>query len=172
MNQRIRNQWAALLLAGVLAGCVLFAALAATPDPRRATRSQAYQRGYEAGYQAAKAETKRTAQREKAPRHETPGKYARHASDIGFPSDTSARAPRFMHRLSAEFRPEYIFPTNPFLKHENRTGNPSTSRCRAISATRSSSARGRPPTASTEAPTRASGRLLRLPAPPTKSGIL
>ena len=29
-----------------------------------------------------------------------------------------------MHGLSAEFRPEYIFPTNPFLKYENRTGQP------------------------------------------------
>ena len=36
--------------------------------------------------------------------------------------NTSGR--RFMHRLSAEFRPEYIFPTNPFLEGENRTGQP------------------------------------------------
>ena len=36
--------------------------------------------------------------------------------------DTSAR--RIMHRLGAEFRPAYIFPTNSFVQGANRSGRP------------------------------------------------
>lgn len=46
------------------------------------------------------------------------------APPASFPRDSLTPGPRFTHGLSAEFRPEYIFPTNPFLKHENRTGQP------------------------------------------------
>ena len=38
--------------------------------------------------------------------------------------DTTASGRRFMHRIGAEFRPEYIFPTNPFVEGENRAGQP------------------------------------------------
>ena len=126
MNQRIRNRWTALLLAGVAMGCIPFAAPAAPPQPvpSDALPSE-YRRGYEAGYRAAKAETERATRRsEKDPKNGTPGQYTRNPAGVRFPRDTFAAGPRFMHRLSAEFRPEYIFPTNPFLKHENRTGQP------------------------------------------------
>ena len=126
MNQRIRNRWTALLLAGVAMGCIPFAAPAAPPQPvpSDALPSE-YRRGYEAGYRAAKAETERATRRsEKEPKNGTPGQYTRNSTGVRFPRDTFAAGPRFMHRLSAEFRPEYIFPTNPFLKHENRTGQP------------------------------------------------
>ncbi len=126
MNQRIRNRWTALLLAGVAMGCIPFAVPAAPPQPVPSdTLPSEYRRGYEAGYRAAKAETERATRRsEKDPKNGTPGQYTRNPTGVRFPRDTSAAGPRFMHRLSAEFRPEYIFPTNPFLKRENRTGQP------------------------------------------------
>lgn len=126
MNQRFRNRWTALLLAGVAMGCIPFAVLAAPPQPVPSdTLPSEYRRGYEAGYRAAKAETERATRRsEKDPKNGTPGQYTRNPTGVRFPRDTSAAGPRFMHRLSAEFRPEYIFPTNPFLKRENRTGQP------------------------------------------------
>ena len=126
MNQRFRNRWTALLLAGVAMGCIPFAVPAAPPQPVPSdTLPSEYRRGYEAGYRAAKAETERATRRsEKDPKNGTPGQYTRNPTGVRFPRDTSAAGPRFMHRLSAEFRPEYIFPTNPFLKRENRTGQP------------------------------------------------
>ena len=126
MNQRFRNRWTALLLAGVAMGCIPFAVPAAPPQPVPSdTLPSEYRRGYEAGYRAAKAETERATRRsEKDPKNGTPGQYTRNPTGVRFPRDTSAAGPRFMHRLSAEFRPEYIFPTNPFLKRETRTGQP------------------------------------------------
>lgn len=38
--------------------------------------------------------------------------------------DTLSFSRRFIHRISAEMRPEYIFPTNPFLRGENETWSP------------------------------------------------
>lgn len=38
------------------------------------------------------------------------------------PTESPARLRRFQHQVGAEFRPEYICPTNPFLAGENKAG--------------------------------------------------
>ena len=106
MNQRIRNRWTALLLAGVAMGCIPFAAPAAPPQPvpSDALPSE-YRRGYEAGYRAAKAETERATRRsEKEPKNGTPGQYTRNSTGVRFPRDTFAAGPRFIG--TPEFYPD------------------------------------------------------------------
>ena len=100
-----------------------------------------YRAGYEAGYRAGRAEGGST-----APNGQTGlrtgnqtgknsplrfgntstnrfGAEHRNLGQKAFADDnTSGR--RFMHRLGAEFRPEYISPTNPFLRGENNAGLP------------------------------------------------
>lgn len=87
-----------------------------TPDTARHLRSNDYRRGYEAGYHAGY----RDGMRRRNSRTES--RYADGSPVIRHDSLSSQR--RFMHRLGAEFRPEYVFPTNPFLAGSNRAGKP------------------------------------------------
>ena len=78
--------------------------------------SNAYQAGYRAGYRAGYEAGLRNRSGFDASRVPDAGNTAR-----------SGKAPsqrRFMHRLSGEFRPEYIFPTNPFVQGSNMAGQP------------------------------------------------
>lgn len=70
-----------------------------------------YRAGYDAGYMAGA----------NAIKNPSAGKAALFTS---FPADTAARARRFVHSIGAEFRPEYIPPTNLFLAGANRAGEP------------------------------------------------
>ena len=75
-----------------------------------------YTRGYKAGYRAGFRDGQQ--RREYRPER----RYA--DGSVVRPRDTTASGRRFMHRIGAEFRPEYIFPTNPFVEGENRAGQP------------------------------------------------
>ena len=85
------------------------------PDTLRRGRNlydNDYRTGYEAGYRAGFQDGLRR-------------RSYRYADGTPVRSlDTTRRERRFMHRLGAEFRPEYIFPTNPFLQSDNLTGQP------------------------------------------------
>lgn len=65
--------------------------------------SNYYKSGYEAGYQAG-----------------YDAGYSAGTASVG----TTKPRHRIMHSVGAEFRPEYIFPTNPFVAGKNRTGKP------------------------------------------------
>ena len=92
-----------------------------------------YRTGYAAGYlkgrQAAAAPGLPEAtdgQYAAAPDARTPGMHSAGAPANAtlFPEDTTARRPRFVHSVGAEFRPEYIPPTNLFLAGANAAGEP------------------------------------------------
>lgn len=90
---------------------------------------QGYKAGYEAGYRAGRngRGNENPTGRSGLRTSRRPGKYgaphsAAESRNAAAANDSSGR--RFLHRLDAEFRPEYIFPTNPFLKGENRSGLP------------------------------------------------
>lgn len=126
------------------------AAVCDSLDVDRNSYEAGYQAGYKAGYAAgrqAAATSHRQKESEASRRTQTPtnrrtglssGHQSAGSTEFGtnpatirtnanpFGPDTHSDASgrRFMHRLSAEFRPEYIFPTNPFLEGENRTGQP------------------------------------------------
>ena len=70
-----------------------------------------YSDGYAAGYRAGRFGNK-------APESEPL------PSDAHEPVAGVAECGRVIHSVGAEFRPEYIFPTNPFLKGENASGRP------------------------------------------------
>ena len=110
------------------------------PDaPADSLFAAAYRQGYEAGYRDGRGNRRpRNARRAAASATrsataspatpETPAAApetlaASAAQGPLFPvRDTSAR--RIMHRLGAEFRPAYIFPTNSFVQGANRSGRP------------------------------------------------
>ena len=79
-------------------------------------RNNDYMRGYNAGYRAGFQDGQQ--RREYRPQR----RYADGSTVRSLDTTTSER--RFMHRLSAEFRPEHIFPTNPFVEGDNRSGQP------------------------------------------------
>lgn len=101
-----------------------------------------YRRGYEDGYRDGTAGrrtcgTKRTAapgrrvqskeaipsgRRVQSDRTAAPDGSAGHRTPDTSAPDASAG--RIVHRLGAEFRPAYIFPTNPFVQGANRSGRP------------------------------------------------
>lgn len=81
-----------------------------------------YKAGYEAGYRAGYLHGRRTATQPHSSGRASATRYA--DGSIVPTRDTTASGRRFMHRIGAEFRPEYIFPTNPFVEGENRTGQP------------------------------------------------
>lgn len=98
---------ALLLLAGSLSAQT--AAVRAEEIPQADTSARydprSWRAGYEAGYAAGYAD----------------GRLLRHSSAQC--SERPAERPqRFVHRIGAEFRPEYVFPTNPFLRGDNRMG--------------------------------------------------
>lgn len=81
-----------------------------------------YKAGYEAGYRAGYLHGRRTATQPHSSGRASATRYA--DGSIVPTRDTTASGRRFMHRIGAEFRPEYIFPTNPFVEGENRAGQP------------------------------------------------
>ena len=81
-----------------------------------------YKAGYEAGYRAGYLHGRRTATQPHSSGRASATRYA--DGSIVQTRDTTASGRRFMHRIGAEFRPEYIFPTNPFVEGENRAGQP------------------------------------------------
>lgn len=81
-----------------------------------------YKAGYEAGYRAGYLHGRRTATQPHSSGRMSATRYA--DGSIVQTRDTTASRRRFMHRIGAEFRPEYIFPTNPFVEGENRAGQP------------------------------------------------
>ena len=85
-----------------------------SPDNSDSLRQTAYKAGYKAGYEVGYRDGIKNRKEERTCRRPVPQPVPT--------SDTPAR--RFLHSLSAEFRPEYIFPTNSFLKTANRTGKP------------------------------------------------
>ena len=101
-----------------------------------------YRNGYAAGYRAALDLTKKQAS-------------ATTPLLSSFSADTTGRRRRLVHSIGAEFRPEYIPPTNIFLAGANMAG--SSARWPPTCVIRSVSAPGRAPTASTAAYTRGSG---------------
>lgn len=126
-----------------------------------------YKAGYEAGYRAGYLHGRRTATQPHSSGRASATRYA--DGSIVPTRDTTASGRRFMHRIGAEFRPEYIFPTNPSSKARTAPDSPSTSPSRDTSATRSSSAPDQSPTKFTAAPIRASGPLTTTSETPTNS---
>lgn len=87
-------------------------------------QNEAYTRGYTAGYNAGFRDGSRG---RNYGRSNGSGRTALRYADgapVRHRADSLAPDRRFMHRIGAEFRPEYIFPTNPFVEGENRTGQP------------------------------------------------
>ena len=76
-----------------------------------------YKAGYEAGYRAGYLHGRRTATQPHSSGRASATRYA--DGSIVPTRDTTASGRRFMHRIGAEFHPEYIFPTNPFVEGEN-----------------------------------------------------
>lgn len=68
-----------------------------------------YKAGYEAGYRAGYLHGRRTATQPHSSGRASATRYA--DGSIVPTRDTTASGRRFMHRIGAEFRPEYIFPT-------------------------------------------------------------
>ena len=126
-----------------------------------------YKAGYEAGYRAGYLHGRRTATQPHSSGRASATRYA--DGSIVPTRDTTASGRRFMHRIGAEFRPEYIFPTNPFVEGENRAGQPIDLSLSDTSATRSSSVPDQSPTKFTAAPIRASGPLTTTSETPTNS---
>ena len=86
------------------------------PDSLRHRGSDAYRSGYRAGYRAGYEAGLRGRSGFDAARPAAAENRVRSGKT------TSER--RFMHRLGGEFRPEYIFPTNPFVQGNNTAGQP------------------------------------------------
>ena len=86
------------------------------PDSLRHRGSDAYPAGYRAGYRAGYEAGLRGRSGFDAARPAAAGSRVR--------SGKTASERRFMHRLGGEFRPEYIFPTNPFVQGNNTAGQP------------------------------------------------
>ena len=125
-----------------------------------------YKAGYEAGYRAGYLHGRRTATQPHSSGRASATRYA--DGSIVPTRDTTASGRRFMHRIGAEFRPEYIFPTNPFVEGENRAGQPIDL---SLSGHLRYSFQFRPgsPTKFTAAPIRASGPLTTTSETPTNS---
>ena len=96
---------------GAEAGTVSRGAARRRASAYRTGYDTGYRNGYAAGYRAALDQTK---------------KQAPAATPLlsSFSADTTGRRRRLVHSIGAEFRPEYIFPTNPFVEGENRAGQP------------------------------------------------
>ena len=122
--KNIIRTWKTAVLAGILV--LLSGTVAAQTSPggappadettANAPDSNAYRTGYRAGYRAGYEAGLRNRSGFDASRVPDAGNTAR-----------SGKAPsqrRFMHRLGGEFRPEYIFPTNPFVQGNNMAGQP------------------------------------------------
>lgn len=131
MNHPLRNRLIALLV-GACALCISPAA-ARTTGQSEVRPAGEIERPKEAepGKTAAGDAGKRPVGEIECPKEAEPGKTA--VGDAGkrpvggaetILPQAAKGSPRFLHRLDAEFRPEYIFPTNPFLKGENRAGLP------------------------------------------------
>ena len=86
------------------------------PDSLRHRGSDAYRAGYRAGYHAGYEAGLRGRSGFDAARPA--------AAESRVRSGKTASERRFMHRLGGEFRPEYIFPTNPFVQGNNTAGQP------------------------------------------------
>ena len=90
-----------------------------------------YKAGYEAGYRAGYLHGRRTATQPHSSGRASATRYA--DGSIVQTRDTTASGRRFMHRIGAEFRPEYIPPTNIFLAGANMAGEPIQERFMLIS---------------------------------------
>lgn len=143
MKQCIRIRLSGLLAGAVLL-CAALAAQAAAPTPEAGSEApNGSQSGYEAGYRAGYRDGYRDARAGRAariPREDADPKTTGN-DPAGTTAATGPRLPEtekldtdytpsedsgrcFLHSLGAEFRPEYIFPTNPFLEGGNRNGRP------------------------------------------------
>ena len=146
MNRSLRHR-ILLLLTGVIA-CGAGSARGQNPDTEcdslkgyQSAYEAGYRAGYEAGYRAGRAESGsntpdgqiglRTGNRTgkddslrfgNAPTNRFGAGHRSLDQEAFANNNTSGR--RFMHRLGAEVRPEYIVPTNPLLRGENRAGLP------------------------------------------------
>ena len=125
---------------GAEAGTVSRGAARRRASAYRTGYDTGYRNGYAAGYRAALDQTK---------------KQAPAATPLlsSFSADTTGRRRRLVHSIGAEFRPEYIPPTNIFLAGANMAG----ARWPPTCVIRSASAPGRAPTVSTAAYTRELG---------------
>ena len=120
MNRSVRNRIILLLAGAILLG--IHSVRAQTTSASRDSLA-GYRAGYEAGYEAGYRDGSRKATNHTPENRRRPPENL-HTGSL-FVLDTAQRSEhRFMHRLSAEFRPEYVFPTNPFLKGENRMARP------------------------------------------------
>ena len=117
---------------GAEAGTVSRGAARRRASAYRTGYDTGYRNGYAAGYRAALDQTKKQAS-------------ATTPLLSSFSADTTGRRRRLVHSIGAEFRPEYIPPTNIFLAGAN------------MAVIRSASAPGRAPTASMAAYTRELG---------------
>lgn len=96
---------------GAEAGTVSRGAARRRASAYRTGYDTGYRNGYAAGYRAALDQTK---------------KQAPAATPLlsSFSADTTGRRRRLVHSIGAEFRPEYIPPTNIFLAGANMAGEP------------------------------------------------
>ena len=127
---------------GAEAGTVSRGAARRRASAYRTGYDTGYRNGYAAGYRAALDQTKKQAS-------------ATTPLLSSFSADTTGRRRRLVHSIGAEFRPEYIPPTNIFLAGANMSR--SSARWPPTCVIRSASAPGRAPTASTAAYTRELG---------------
>lgn len=135
MDTKIR-MWKTAVLVGILVFCSGIAAAegltpgtvpadettpANRPDTVRGTTANGYRIGYQAGYEAGYRAGYHAGFASRG-RSRTVTRYA----DGSLRRDLDSLAPkrRFMHRIGAEFRPEYVFPTNQFLQGDNLAGQP------------------------------------------------
>lgn len=75
-----------------------------------------YSAGFDAGYRAARSNAQNGAP--EVPEGSSPG------NTVLSGPEKEPRSPRFVHSLGAEFRPEYIFASNPFLAGDNLAARP------------------------------------------------
>lgn len=110
-----------LAAAGLLwFGSIVAAPPTQYPDSLSRELSGSYTEGYRAGYDDGFKAGYRAAQ--KFAEDSSARWTAR--SETASMSQNKVQASRYLHSLGAEFRPEYIFPTNPFLKGVNAAARP------------------------------------------------
>ncbi len=124
MNRSVRNRIIPLLAGAILLG--IHTVRAQTPSVP-CDSLNGYQTGYRAGYEAGYKAGFRDGQ-QKSTNHSSGNRTTSSGKtptgSLSGPATVQSSDRRFMHRLSAEFRPEYVFPTNPFLEGINNFGHP------------------------------------------------
>lgn len=110
------------------AGLLWFGSIVAAPPAQLADslsreQSDSYTEGYRAGYDDGFKAGYRAAQTF-AKDSSTQWTARSEAASMSQNKAQESRASRYLHSLGAEFRPEYIFPTNPFLKGANAAARP------------------------------------------------